>query len=156
MRGFLHDVTADIESCAGGVGETLTALRDVQAEHPRNPADVSAAISLADQGAANCSPANNQSLDDLEGYQVTESLYSFGLASGVTNLVNWAAPHAMQVETDIASVLTARTPQATSRAQAALSAALAGLDATRAAVDRPINKAIKSLRMHAAPPRLPG
>jgi len=156
MSGFLQAVTTDIESCAGGVGESLTALHAVQAEHPRNPTDVSDAISIAQQGAANCSPANNELIDDLENYQVPESLYSFRLIGAVSSLVDWAAPHAEQVQTDVAQLLSATTPQAKSKAQAALSAALAALDAKRAAVDAPINRAVKSLAMHTAPPQLPG
>ena len=31
LRGFTRDMDADIESCAGGVGESLTALRAIQA-----------------------------------------------------------------------------------------------------------------------------
>jgi hypothetical protein len=156
MRGLLQDVTTDIESCAGGVGETLTALRQVQAEHPRSSTDVSDAMILAQQGAANCSPANNELIDDLENYQVPESLDSFGLKSAVTSLVAWAAPNAEQVETDLANVLAATTPQAKAAAQASLNRALAALDAERSKVDGPINKAIRALAMHATPPRLPG
>ena len=70
MRGFLQYVNSDIESCAAGVGESLTALREVQAEHFGNSADVSDGISVAQQGAANCAPANNEQIDDLENYQV--------------------------------------------------------------------------------------
>lgn len=156
MRGLLQQVTADIESCAGGVGETLTALRQVQAEDRRNSSDVSDTINIAQQGAANCSPANNELIDDLEGYQVPESLDSFGLKSAVTSLVAWAAPNAEQVETDVARLLTATTPQARGKAQSALSHALAALDAQRAKVYGPINAAIRALAMHASPPRLPG
>jgi hypothetical protein len=156
MRGLLQEVSTDIASCAGGVGETLTALREVQAEHPRSSSDVSDAIIIAQQGAANCSPANNELIDDLENYQVPESLDSFGLKSAVTNLVAWAAPDAEQVETDIANVLTATTPQAKAAAQAGLSNALATLDAERSKVNGPINTAIHALAMHASPPRLPG
>lgn len=156
MHGLLQQVTADIESCAGGVGETLTALRQLQAESPRSNADVSDTISIAQQGAANCSPANNELIDDLENYQVPESLASFRLKPAVASLVDWAAPHAEQVETDVASLLTASTPQARASAQAALDRALAALDATRSKVDKPMNMAIRALAMHASPPRLPG
>jgi hypothetical protein len=156
MRGLLQQVSADIESCAGGVGESLTALRQVQAESPRNATDVSDAISIAQQGAANCSPANNELIDDLENYQVPESLDSFGLKSAVTSLVAWAAPNAEQVQTDVAQVLTATTPQAKGVAQTALTKALAALDMQRSKVDGPINAAIRTLAMHASPPRLPG
>ena len=156
MRGFLAEVTTDIESCAGGVGESLTALRDVQAEHYGNAADVSAGISVAEQGAANCSPANNEQIDDLENYQVPESLDSFGLAAAVSGLVAWAAPDAEQVQTDVALVLSAATPLARSHAEATLSRDLARLNAQRSAVDRPIGLAIRSLAMRSPLPRLPG
>ena len=156
MRGLLQEVTTDIESCAGGVSETLTAVRQVQAEHPRSSTDVSDANIIAQQGAANCSPANNELIDDLENYQVPESLDSFGLKSAVTSLVAWAAPNAEQVETDLANVLAATTPQAKAAAQASLNRALAALDAERSKFDGPISKAIRALAMHASPPRLPG
>ena len=107
LRGYLQQVTADIESCAGGVGESLTALHQVQSGAASTPGDVSAGISVAQQGAANCSPANNELIDDLENYQAPESLYSFRLASAVTALVDWAAPDAERVQTDVASVLAA-------------------------------------------------
>jgi hypothetical protein len=156
MRGVLQQLSADIESCAGGVGESLTAMRQVQAEHPRIRADVSDATSLAQQAAANCSPANNELIDDLMNYQVPESLSRFGLNSAVTSLVAWGAPHAQQVATDVVSVLSATSPQATSAAQATLNRDLAALDAQRTKVDAPIIKAIHALGMKASPPRLPG
>jgi hypothetical protein len=155
MRGFLQDVTTDIESCAGGVGESLAALRLVQSGQDTS-ADVSDAISVAQQGAANCAPATNEQIDDLENYQVEQSLDSFGLAAVVTDLVGWAAPDAENVQTDVAAVLAASTPQAKSRAQAQLSRDLVKLNAERAQIDAPITRAIKSLAMHAAPPKLPG
>jgi hypothetical protein len=156
MRGLLQEVTADIESCAGGVGESLTALRLVQAENFRSSADVSDGISVAQQGAANCAPANNELIDDLESYQVPESLDSFGLSGAVTSLIAWAAPNAEQVQTDVARELAATTPAARSAAQITLNRALAALDAERSKVDGPLAAAIRALAMHAAPPRLPG
>lgn len=156
MRGFLHEVTADIESCAGGVGESLTALRQVQSGQARLATDVSDGISVAQQGAANCSPANNELIDNLESYQVPQSLHSFGLAASVSDLVKWAAPDAERVQSDVAAVLGARTAQARSAAEARLASAVAVLDAQRAKVDGPINKAIRELGMHETPPRLPG
>jgi hypothetical protein len=156
MTGVLQTLSADIESCAGGVSESLTAMRQVQAEHPRSSADLSDAISLAQQGAANCAPANNELIDDLESYQVPESLSSFGLPAAVTDLVAWAAPNAERVQLDIAKVLSAKTAQATDTAQAALNRDLAALDADRSKVDAPITKAIRALAMKASPPRLPG
>jgi hypothetical protein len=156
MRGFLQEVNTDIESCSGGVGESLTALRDVQAEHFGNSADISDGVSVASQGAANCAPANNEQIDDLENYQVPESLDGFGLVNVVASLVTWAAPDAQRVQTDVARVLASTTPQARSTAQASLSRDLAALNTETTAIDTPIAKAIKALRMHASPPRLAG
>ncbi len=156
MRGFLSDVTADIESCAGGVGESLTALRLVESGQAVTSTDVSDGISVAQQGAANCAPVNDEELDDLDNYQVAESLTSFGLVAVVSDLVTWAAPDAENVQTDVAAVLAARTSYAKSHAQAQLSHDLAILNAERAKIDGPIDKAIRSLAMHAAPPNLPG
>ena len=156
MRGFLQEVSADIESCAGGVGESLTALHLVSSGQATASGDVADGISVAQQGAANCSPANNEQIDNLENYQVPQSLDSFGLARAVTALVAWAAPDAERVQTDVAAVLSAGSAEAKARAQAALSRDLAALDAQRARVQTPISKAIKALGMSAAPPRLPG
>ena len=156
MRGVLAQMSADIESCAGGVSESLTAMRQVQGEHPRRSTDLSDAISIARQAGANCSPANNELIDDLENYQVPESLARFGLKSAVTNLVAWAVPGAEQVEIDIANVLSANSAQAAGAAQATLTRDLAALDAQRSKVDAPITKAIRALAMNASPPKLPG
>lgn len=156
MRGFLHEVNADIESCSGGVGESLAALREVQAEHFSSSADINDGVSVATQGADNCAPANNELIDNLENYQVPESLDGFGLVAVVSDLVTWAAPEAQRVQTDVARLLSAATPVARSNAQAILSRDLSTLNAERAAIDAPIAKAIKALRMHASPPRLAG
>jgi hypothetical protein len=156
LRGYLREVTTDIESCAGGVGESLTALRQVESGLASRSTDVSDGISVARQGSANCSPADNEQIDNLENYQVPQSLSSFGLAGAVTGLVTWAAPDAQRVQNDVAEVLGASTSQAKSQAQARLSHDLAALDAQRAKVDAPINKAIKTLALAATPPNLPG
>jgi hypothetical protein len=156
MRGFLQTVTSDIESCAAGVGESLTALHQVQAEHYSSSQDLTDGIGVAEDGAANCSPANNEQIDDLENYQVPESLDSFGLANVVTGLVQWAAPDAERVQTDVATILQASTAQARSRAETTLSTDLAALNAERTRVDGTMDKAIKALAMHASPPRLAG
>jgi hypothetical protein len=153
LRGFLQTVNSDIESCAGGVGESLTALRDISsgASH-----DVTDGITVAADGASNCSPANNELIDDLEAYQVPESLASFHLQDAVTGLVDWAAPDAEAVQTDVARLLGTRSPQARTLARAALSQALVRLDAQRTATDAVMDNAIRSLAVKAAPPRLPG
>jgi hypothetical protein len=153
LRGVLQAVNYDIESCAGGVGESLTALHEIDSG---SSSDVTDAITVAGTGASNCSPANNELIDDLEGYQVPESLASFHLQNAVTGLVNWAAPDAEQVQSDVAHVLAASSPQAKAQAQAALKQALSKLDAQRAAADAVMDSAIRSLAVHAAPPSLPG
>ena len=152
LRGFVSDMTADIQSCAGGVRESLFALRQIQsgASH-----DVATAVTIANTGAANCSPANNELIDDLETYQVTESLHSFGLAAVVTGLVDWAAPDAEDVQTDVARVLSAPTPQAKAKATAELQQARQKLDAQRAKVYAIVERASRSLSANVAPPTLP-
>lgn len=156
LRAFLHEVTADIQSCAGGAGESLTALRQVQSGEASAATDVSDGISVAQQGSANCSPANNELIGNLENYQIPQSLYSFGLKGAVSDLVTWAAPDAQRVQDDVAAELGATTARAKSQAQAKLSRDLAALDAQRAKVYGPISRAIRTLAVKAAPPRLPG
>jgi hypothetical protein len=156
LRGFLQEVTSDIESCAGGVGESLTALRLVRSGADATAADVNAGINVAQQGAANCSPANNEQIDDLENVQVSESLDSYRLAGAVTELVNWAAPDAEQVQTDVANVLSAPGTQARGAAQAKLTAALAALDRERTAINSLVDAAMKSLGVHGPRLQLPG
>ena len=143
LRAFARDMTADVQSCAGGVRETLTALRAIQAGASN---DVATASRIARNGAANCSPANNELLDDLLQYQVTESLARFGLARVVSGLVDWCAPDAMRVQSGVAAVL---RPAAPRRHRAAdLRRALTVLDAQRTAVD--------AVLARPAPPCIPG
>jgi hypothetical protein len=153
LRGFLTDMTTDIQSCAGGVGESLTALQGIESGSSHQVAD---AIGVATDGATNCTLAYSMQIDDLSSYQVTESLASFHLASVVEGLVNWADPDAANVQTDVARVLAARTPQAKSKANASLQAALRTMNAQRAAVDAVLQHVITSLSLHASPPKLPG
>jgi hypothetical protein len=153
LQGFLQVMNADIESCAGGVGESLTALRLIEAGRSH---DVPDAITIAGTGASNCSPANNELIDDLEGYEVPESLASFHLQDAVTGLVSWAAPDAEQVQADVAGFLAARSSPAKDAAHTALTQAIRKLDAQRTAADSRIGSAITSLAVRAAPPRLPG
>jgi hypothetical protein len=153
LMGVLQTMNADIESCAGGVGESLTALREIRAGASR---DVTDAVTVAGTGASNCSPANNELIDDLESYEVPESLARFHLQVAVTGLISWAAPDAEQVQSDVAAVLIARGPQDRAAAQQALARGLQRLDAQRAAAQKPIRTAIAALAVRAAPPRLPG
>jgi hypothetical protein len=156
LRGFLADMKTDIESCAGGVGESLAALRGLGPLPSNNASEVKDTISIATYGASNCSPANSMPLDDLEQYQVTESLASFHLNRVVTGLVDWAAPDAIDVQTGVVAVLRAGDAQARSRAMAALELTIRKLDAQRSAVDSIIEHASRSLSANAAPPALPG
>ena len=151
LRGFVSDVNYDIESCAAGVGESLTAMREAS-----SASEIQDTISIANQGAANCEPANNEQIDDLEQYQVTESLASFNLPSVVTGLVNWAAPDAVDVQTDVAALMAAPNPQAKTKDTADLQRALRRLNAQRATIDATIQAASRSLSAHASPPKLPG
>jgi hypothetical protein len=155
LRGVLQEMTSDIQSCAGGVSESLQALRLVQSG-AASATDVSDGISIAQQGAANCAPANNEEIDDLETAQVPESLNSYRLAGAVTGLVNWAAPDAEQVQTDVANVLSASSTQARSQAQAKLTAALAVLSRQGAAVNTVVDAAMKSLGVREPRLQLPG
>ena len=156
LHGVLTEMNTDIQSCAASVGESLTALRLVQAEHIRSATDVKDGIGVAQYGTQECSPADNELLDNLEAYQVPESLASFRLAGAVSGLVSWAAPDALQVDTDVATLLAARTPQAAGQDATALRQALRKLNAQRAAVYHLVDAAITALAAHAAPPKLPG
>ncbi|HEV3287470.1 MAG TPA: hypothetical protein VG123_00605 [Streptosporangiaceae bacterium] len=153
LRGFLGDMEYDIGSCAAGVPQSLNALRQIEsgASH-----DVKTAIYIATTGASNCSPANNELLDDLDGYQVTESLASFRLDRVVSGLVAWAAPDALDAQTDVARVLQAPNAQAKASDTAALQQALRKLNAQRSAVDAIMESANKSLSAHGTLPNLPG
>src|SRR5215470_12173365 len=152
VNTFLHDMTADIQSCAGGVRESLTALHAIQsgAEH-----DVLTATHIATYGASNCSPANNELLDDLTQYQVSESLASFGLPRVVDGLVTWAFPDAQRVQNDVAAALKAHGA-ARVAADQKLQRDLRALDAQRAYVDKIMMNAVTSTRASGDLPALPG
>ena len=152
LRGAVQTMNADIESCAGGVSESLTALRAIQAGTSH---DVRTAVGIATFGAANCSPANSMPMDDLVQYQPPESLASFHLEQTVNDLVTWGFPDAQRVQSDVATLLTAGTPTAVQAATAALQHDQQVLDAERATIDGMINAASKSLSADVAPPALP-
>jgi hypothetical protein len=153
LRGFVTDMRADIGSCAADVGASLSALRAVEAGAGRQAA---ATRSIAASGASDCSPANDELIDDLIQYQVTESLASFRLGRAVNGLVAWAAPDAMRVQEDVADVAAARGPGARALAQAALRRDLRTLNAQRAAVDSVISSASRSLSARVPSLPLPG
>jgi len=152
LRGVVQTMNADIESCAGGVSESLTALRAIQTGTSH---DVKTAVSIASTGAANCSPANSMPMDDLVQYQPPESLASFHLAQTVNDLVTWGFPDAQRVQIDVATILTASTRAASQAATTALQHDQQVLDDERATIDAMINTASKSLSAGVAPPTLP-
>src|SRR6266700_7581095 len=153
LRGMVHDLNIDIESCAGGVNDSITALRAIQSGASN---DVKTAVKIANLAAANCSPANSMPMEDLVQYQAPESLASFHLQTAVNDLVTWGFPLAQRVQTDVASLVTAKTPTAVQQASAQLRRDQQALDAQRARIDRVITSASTSLSAHVSPPSLPG
>src|SRR5215469_2073752 len=151
LRNLLTTLNADVESCSGGVGDALRVMNAIQ---DGSSHDVTPAINLASEGAANCSPANNELLDDLTGVQVPESLNSYHLQAAVTDLIDWAAPDAARVQSDVATVLTDRGKPGESAAIARLGYDLRKLRAQRAVVYAALAPAIKALSPHSVPPRL--
>ena len=152
LRGMVHDLNIDIESCAGGVTDSTTALRAIQAGDSQ---DIATAVKIARQAADNCDPANSMPMEDLVQYQVPESLASFHLQDVVVDLVAWGSPLAQRVQTDVATLVTARTPDAVARASGQLRRDQRALDVQRARIDRLIGVASTSLSAHVAPPPLP-
>ena len=153
LRTFLHNLTLEVQSCAGGVRESLYVLHaiDTGASH-----DVATALNVADTGSANCSPANNEQLSNLTGEQVPESLSSYHLQPAVTDLVDWAAPDAANVQADVAAVLSSRGKPGEAAARARLTRDLRTLDTQRAKVYAVLDPAIRALSPGAAAPVLPG
>jgi hypothetical protein len=152
LRGVVQELNTDIESCAGGVSESLTALREIQSGTSH---DIKTAVGIATFGATNCSPANSMPMDDLVQYQPPESLASFHLEQTVNDLVTWGFPDAQRVQADVATLLTAGTPSAIQAATAQLHHDQSVLDAERATIDGMINTASKSLSADVKPPPLP-
>jgi hypothetical protein len=152
LRGMVQDLTTDIESCAGGVSDSITALRAIRSGASN---DVKTAVTIANTAAANCSPANSMPMEDLVQYQAPGSLASFHVQTAVNDLVTWGFPLAQRVQTDVASLVTAEAPDAITRATAQLRKDQLALDAQRARIDRLISAASASLSAHVAPPNLP-
>ncbi|MGH3191620.1 MAG: hypothetical protein ACRDPY_05995 [Streptosporangiaceae bacterium] len=153
LRGTVQELNADIESCAGGVSESLYALQQIQSGAAH---DVKDAVAVATAGAANCSPANSMPMDDLVQYQTPSSLASFHLDVTVNDLVTWGFPYAQRVQADVATILTARTPSAVRAATARLHRDQHVLDTERATIDATIDAASKALSAGVSPPSLPG
>jgi hypothetical protein len=162
LRGMVHDLTTDIESCAGGVTDSLTALREIVAGTSH---DVRTAAKIANYAAGNCSPGNNMQMEDLVQYQVPESLASFHLETAVNDLVTWAFPLAQRVQEDVAALVTEVSPSAvppaavppavTAAATAQLRRDQRALDAQRAKIDAQFQSASRALGANVSPPPLP-
>ena len=152
LSGYFKDVNAGIESCAGGMRDSLTALHEVQAG---DKADLSAALGILAFNGQNCSPANNEPLSDFANYQVTESLAQFPLDKADNDVITWAFPDAMNAQQDMVAVLQAGTPADRAKAQATLTAALKAMDAQRASIYAIWRNAEKSVGSSAALPYLP-
>lgn len=152
LRGYVHDMNTGIESCAGGVRDSLTALRAIQAGTSH---DVKTAIGIASYGVSNCSPANSTPMDDLVQYQVTESLARFHLQPVTNDLVTWGFPLAQRVMADVARELGGSSASVRAAAAAAQRHDQAALDAMRATIDKAIAAADRALSARVAPPSLP-
>ena len=152
LNGFLADMKTGIQSCAGGVTESLTVLHEIEAGTSH---DVGTALHVATYGANNCSPANSMQLDDLAQYQVQESLSAFGLDRVVNGLITWAFPDAQRVQYDVAAVLRAQGP-ARAAANAKLQRDLRTLNGQRAYLDKIMMTAIRATAATGHPPPLPG
>jgi len=153
LRGVVHDLNNDIESCAGGVTDSLTALRAIESGTSQ---DVETAVTIANTAAANCSPGNSMQMEDLVQYQVPESLASFHLDKAVNDLVTWGFPLAQRVQSDVATRLAATTPAEIDTASAQLRRDQQAMDAQRARINQAFTSASTALTAHVAPPSLPG
>jgi len=152
LRGVVGDLNYDIESCAGGVTDSLTALQAIESGTSH---DVTTATTIANTAAANCSPGNNMQMEDLVQYQVPESLASFHLDVAVNDLVTWAFPLAQRVQVDVASRVAATTPAQVASTSAQLSRDQRALNAERTVIDQFFTSASTALSAHVAPPNLP-
>jgi hypothetical protein len=153
LRSLLHQLTADVESCSGGVRESLFVLRQIDSGAS---GDVATATTVANTAAANCSPANNELLADLTTAQAPESLASYHLQAAITALIDWAAPNAERVPADVAAALADHGTAAEAGDLAALRVDRSKLDAQRSVVYAALEPAIKALSPTSAPPTLHG
>ncbi len=155
LKGVLHNMTTDIQSCAGGVSESLSALHQVQAG-ANSAGNVRDTIKIARYGATNCSPAYNELLGDLVQYQVTESLARFHLDTTVNDLLTWAFPYAQRVQNDVANELGAHDPAKRQQYAAALRRDTNDLNRERATINKRLMTAITATGADASPLNLPG
>jgi hypothetical protein len=152
LNAYMNDMNAGVESCAGGVRESQQALSAVLAG---DKADLNTAVKLVNYNAANCSLANNEPLDDLTQYQVTESLASFNLATCTNDFVAWSFRYALPAQLDMVTVMTATSVPARVAANAALGSALRKLNAERATIYSILRSAERATSDKTALPSLP-
>jgi hypothetical protein len=152
LKSMVSDLTTDIESCAGGITDTATALHDLQ---DGSSTDVATGQEIATTAVDNCSPANNMQMDDLTQYQVPNSLAQFHFDVAVQDLVTWAFPLAQRVQGDMGALMAAKGA-AIATDTAKLKTDEKALDAERATFDKYFTTADKTLSAHVAPPPLPG
>ena len=86
--------------------------------------------------------------------QVPESLDSYHLQAAVKDLIDWAAPDAGQVQSDVAKVLSQRGKPGEQAAEAALARDLSKLRQQRAVVYGALRPAISALSPRSKPPVL--
>jgi hypothetical protein len=151
LNGYLKDMNAAIESCAGGVRESQQALSTIESGSKDS---LSTAVRLVNYNANNCEPANSEPLADLTQYQVTESLARFNLKTCTNDFVTWAFD-AVPVQTDMITVMTARTAAARTSANAALQRDRRTLDADRTTIRSILGAAEHALSDNADLPGLP-
>jgi hypothetical protein len=148
FNSYLRDMNAAVESCAGGVTESRQAVNAV------TPSSMQTALSLVAYDAANCSPANNEPLQDLTQYQVTESLAKFNLADCANDYITWSFD-AAQVQLDMEPVLKADSPAARAAAEGKLQHDQRIMDAERTKINGILHSAEHTLSDSAALPNLP-
>jgi hypothetical protein len=148
FNSYLRDMNTAVESCAGGFTESR------QATNSATASSLPAALKLVSYDAANCSPANNEPLQDLTQYQVTESLAKFDLSDCANDYITWSFD-AAQAQLDMVKILTATSPAARSAGQQTLQRDLRTMDAERATIDGILKSAEHTLSDRATLPNLP-
>lgn len=155
LKGFLTEMRTATQSCAAGVNESLTALNQIHSggSVSQHTADT---IKIARYGASqSCSLASNMQLDDLQQYQVTESLAAYHLATVVNDLVTWCFPYAQRVQNDVANLAGAHTAANQATYSAALRRDTADMNRERARIDTMLRNAITATGATGPQARLP-
>jgi hypothetical protein len=152
LRGMVHDLTTDIESCAGGVSDSITALRAIQSGASN---DVKTAVKIANTAAANCSPANSMPMEDWSSTRRPSRWHpSTSRTPSTTSLRGASRWRSGSRPTSPAW----SRPRLRTRSRARpRSCARISSRSTRSAarIDQLINAASTSLSAHVAPPSLP-